>query len=91
MDLSGHERLMVPWAVLAGVTLVAWWIGAAHGTGPLRPDAAVAVSAIAITLFKVRLIMREFMGVKRAPMQLRLVTDGWLAVFGAAMLAAYFA
>jgi hypothetical protein len=85
-----HMRLVLVWAALTGVTLLAWWIGARHGPGPLRPDGAVAVSAIAITLAKVRIIIRQFMDVRSAPSRLKLVTDTWLAVFGAAMLLAYF-
>lgn len=91
MGLSLQIRLVAAWVFLAGITLLAWWIGARHGTGPLHPDAAVAISAIAITLIKVRVILREFMDVKTAPARLKRVTDGWLAVFGAAMLVAYFA
>jgi hypothetical protein len=91
MGMSVHVRLVAAWAFLAGITLLAWWIGAHHGTGPLHPDAAVAISAIAITLIKVRVILREFMDVKNAPARLKRITDAWLAVFGAAMLFAYFA
>lgn len=91
MSLWYSNRLAVAWLALAAITLLAWWIGAHHGTGPLKPDAAVAISAIAITLTKVRVIIREFMDVRSAPTCLRTVTDAWLAVFGAAMLAAYFA
>lgn len=92
MEMSRRQmRLTASWAVLAGITLFAWWIGAHHGPGPLRPDAAVAVGAIAITLVKVRVIMREFMDLRTAPARLKRVTDAWLAIFGAAMLVAYFA
>lgn len=91
MHLSLQKRLIATWVLLAGVTLLAWWIGAHHGTGPIHPDPAVAVSAIAITLIKVRVIMREFMDVRSAHPRLKLVTDAWLVVFGAAMLLAYFA
>jgi Prokaryotic Cytochrome C oxidase subunit IV len=90
MGKSLQKRLMVAWMVLAGITLLAWWIGAHHGPGSLQPDAAVAISAITITLVKVRVIMREFMDVRTAPARLKHVTDAWLAVFGVAMLLAYF-
>lgn len=86
-----RNRLALAWLVLAGITLIAWQIGARHGAAPMHPDGAVAVSAIAITLLKVRVIMREFMEVRNAPIRLQRVTDAWLALFGAAMLAAYFA
>jgi hypothetical protein len=91
MRFSLQKRLIATWIVLVGVTLLAWWIGARHGAGPLHTDAAVAIGAIAITLVKVRIIMREFMDVRSAGARLKHVTDAWLAVFGAAMLLAYFA
>lgn len=91
MGLSSQKRLIVTWTALVAVTALAWWIGAHHGTGPLHPDAAVAIGAIAIALIKVRVIMREFMDVRSALPRLKLVTDAWLAVFGTAMLLAYFA
>lgn len=91
MEMSRRQmRLTVSWAVLVGITLFAWRIGAHHEPGPLRPEAAIAFSAIAITLIKVRVIMREFMDLRTAPACLKRVTDAWLAVFGAAMLVAYF-
>ncbi|MCW1430768.1 cytochrome C oxidase subunit IV family protein [Novosphingobium sp. JCM 18896] len=91
MTLSAHQRLVAAWFTLSAITLVAWSIGASHGRGPIEPDAAVAFSAIAITLIKVRVIIREFMDVRHAPARLRWITDGWLASFGLAMLLAYFA
>jgi hypothetical protein len=88
--ISQQKRLVVAWFALSAITLLAWLIGASHGKGPLQPDAAVAFSAIAITLIKVRVIIREFMDVRHAPAKLRLITDAWLVVFGTAMIVAYF-
>ena len=91
MHLTASTRLAVAWGVLAAITLLAWQIGAHHSAALPKPDGAVAVSAIAITLIKVRVIIREFMDVRSASRRLRYVTDGWLALFGTAMLLAYFA
>lgn len=90
MVLASQTRLLLTWLALSGITLFAWWMGAHHGTGPLRPDAAVALGAIAITAIKVRVILREFMHVRHAPALLQRVTDAWLALFVVAMLLAYF-
>jgi hypothetical protein len=90
MGHSSQNRLFVAWLALSAITLLAWWIGAHHGSGPLKPDAAVALCAIAITLIKVRVIVREFMGLRSAPPRLKQVTHAWLAVFGTAMVMAYF-
>jgi len=91
MGTFGQTRLVLTWLVLSGITLLAWWMGAHHGVGVPRPDAAVAVGAIAITVVKVRVILCEFMDVRHAPARLRHGTDAWLALFAAAMLTAYFA
>jgi len=90
MGLTNRLRLAITWFALTAITLLAWWIGNRHGPGPLRPDAAVALSLIAITIIKVRVIMREFMDVRSAPSWLKQVTDAWLATFAVALLIAYF-
>jgi hypothetical protein len=91
MTVSAQSRLLITWSALCAITLLAWWIGAHHGRGSLRPDAPVALSAIAITLIKVRVIIREFMDVRHAPARLKYVTDAWLGAFVVAMVIAYFA
>ena len=90
MRTSSQPRLMVAWFVLASITLIAWWIGAHHGEGVLRPDPAVGLGAMAITLVKVRVIIREFMDVRHAPALLKHLTDAWLVAFIVAMIIAYF-
>lgn len=90
MTLSPQLRLALVWLVLSGVTLIAWWIGSHHPSGIAKPDPAVAMAAIAITLVKVRLIIGEFMDARHAPVLLRRLTDAWLVCFCVAMLIAYF-
>lgn len=90
MSISSQSRLLIAWFVLSAITLIAWWLGAHHGEGPLRPDPAVGLGAMAITLVKVRVIIREFMDVRHAPAKLKYVTDAWLIVFIIAMIVAYF-
>jgi Prokaryotic Cytochrome C oxidase subunit IV len=90
MGSTARNRLLIVWAALTTITLLSWGIGSSHGSGTIRPDAAVALGAIAITLIKVRVIVREFMDVRSAPKKLKTVTDAWLITFGLAMLAAYF-
>ena len=43
-----------------------------------------------IALVKVRVIIREFMEVRHAPMLLRRLTDLWLVLAGASLLGCYF-
>jgi hypothetical protein len=88
--MSTQLRLASTWLALSGITLLAWLIATLHGSGALKPDAAVALGAIAITVVKVRVIVMEFMDAKHAPARLRHIVDGWLVMFVAAMLTAYF-
>lgn len=90
MSSTSQLRLAVTWLFLSAITLLAWWIGTHHPSGVIRPDPAVAVGAIAITVVKVRVIIFEFMDARAAPAFLRRGTDAWLACFSGAMLFAYF-
>jgi hypothetical protein len=90
MRISAQARLPLIWFALAGGTLVSWWIGARHAQGVLKPSAAVSLAVIGIAVVKVRVILREFMEVRHAPVLLRRLTDAWLGLFVAAVVATYF-
>lgn len=90
MRILADKRLAAAWAILVGITLVSWFIATRHGAGPLKPDPAVGMIAIVITLAKVRVISREFMELRHAPAKLKAVIDAWLLMFGLAMVVAYF-
>lgn len=89
MYISTQARLLLTWFGLSAITLLAWWIGAHHGKGTLKPDIAVAFGAVVITAVKVRVILREFMDVRHAPARLRHLSDALLALFVAALITAY--
>ena len=50
----------------------------------------VTSSVIVIALIKVRIIFREFMEVRSAPVLLCRLTDAWVVVIAVAMLGCYF-
>ena len=50
----------------------------------------VTTSAIVIALVKARIIFREFMEVRHAPVLLGRLTDLWLVVTGVSLLGCYF-
>jgi hypothetical protein len=82
-------RLLVVWVVLALLTLAYLWID--HSVdGSLRPSAVVTASVIVIALIKVRIIFREFMEVRQAPVLLCRLTDVWVVLLIAALLGSYF-
>lgn len=89
MHNSIQARLLPTWFVLSAITLLAWWIGAHHGPGTRKPDVGVALGAIVMAAIKVRVIVREFMDVRHAPLRLQYVSDVLLALFVVALITAY--
>jgi hypothetical protein len=89
VSITPTTRLTLTWFALVAVTLLSWWIGTRHGEAPFVPSAALSLGVLVISAVKVRVILREFMEVRHAPVLLRRVTDGWLALLFVAMIAAY--
>jgi hypothetical protein len=87
-----NKRLLVVWVILASLTLGYLWID--HSTedqaGSLKSSSVVTSSVIVIALIKVRIIFREFMEVRNAPVLLGRLTDAWVVVMAVAMLGCYF-
>jgi Prokaryotic Cytochrome C oxidase subunit IV len=84
-----NKRLLIVWLILAAFTLTYLWID--HSVdGSLRSSAIVTSSVIVIALIKVRIIFREFMEVRNAPVLLCRLTDAWVVVMAAALLGSYF-
>lgn len=50
----------------------------------------VTSSVIVIALIKVRIIFREFMEVRQAPVLLCRLTDAWILLIGAGLFGSYF-
>ena len=89
MKTKFNKRLLVVWIVLAAFTLSYLWID--HSlSGSLTPSAMVTSSVIVIALIKVRIIFREFMEVRQAPVLLCRLTDAWVVLIAAALLGSYF-
>ena len=89
MNITFNKRLLVVWVVLAAFTLSYLWID--HSlSGSLTSSALVTASVIVIALIKVRIIFREFMEVRQAPVLLCRLTDAWVVLIGAALLGSYF-
>lgn len=84
-----NKRLLVVWMVLASLTLAYLWIDHT-ANGSLRSSALITSSVIVIALVKVRIIFREFMEVRNAPVVLCRLTDAWVVIIGAALLGCYF-
>ena len=90
MNAVFEKRLLVVWLVLSAITLVSLWIGLLDGRAGLTPNAVFASSAIVIALVKTRIIFREFMEVRHAPVWLCRLTDLWVGFAGVSLLGCYF-
>jgi hypothetical protein len=91
MTTTFNKRLLVVWLVLSSMTLV--YVGmdrAVDQNGTLKASTVVTVSAIVIALIKVRIIFREFMEVRHAPVLLCRLTDLWVLLMAACLLGSYF-
>jgi hypothetical protein len=80
---------VVVWLALSLVTLAQLGFGSLDA-GALGPNAAISAGAIVIALVKVRIILREFMEVRHAPVLLCRLTDLWVAFAGVSLLGCYF-
>lgn len=83
-----NKRLLIVWLVLASLTLGYLWID--HADRSNAASAVVTSSVIVIAVVKVRIIFREFMEVRQAPVLLCRLTDAWVVLIAASMLACYF-
>jgi hypothetical protein len=84
-----EKRLLVVWLALSAITMVSVWIGSLDGQDGLRLNAVATSSAIVIALVKTRVIFREFMEVRHAPVLLGRLTDLWLVITGVSLLGCY--
>jgi Prokaryotic Cytochrome C oxidase subunit IV len=86
-----NKRLAIVWLVLTAMTLVYIWLDhSVDDNGVLKASTVVTTCAIIIALVKVRIIFREFMEVRHAPILLRRLTDAWVVLMAVCLLGSYF-
>lgn len=91
MNVAVKRRLLIVWLVLSALTVL--FVGMdrwVDQNGTLRSSTVLTVGVVVIALLKVRIIFREFMEVRHAPVSLRRLTDGWVVLFGVCLLGTYF-
>lgn len=84
------KRLTIVCLALTGVTLLSWWLGASHGHHAFTLNAGITSGVILIAALKVRMIVREFMELRHAPLRMQRVADGLLGFVIALLLSLYF-
>jgi Prokaryotic Cytochrome C oxidase subunit IV len=86
-----NKRLLIVWSILTAMTLVYVWLDeAVDQNGTLKASTVVTMSAIVIALIKVRIIFREFMEVRHAPVLLCRISDAWVVLVAVCLLGSYF-
>ena len=90
MSTGFEKRLSVVLLALCAITIAQLAVGSLDGQAALRPNAAITSGAIGIALIKVRIIIREFMEVRHAPVLLCRLTDLWIVLTGVSLLGCYF-
>jgi hypothetical protein len=83
------RRLLIVWVVLALLTVSYLWLDHSAG-GTQRSSVVITSTVIVIALVKVRIIFREFMEVRRAPVLLRRLTDVWVLLIAGGLFGSYF-
>ncbi len=80
-----RKPVTIVWAALMLATFTSTWLLSKNRVAP--EVATVAIMLIAAV--KVRLVMGHFMEVRRAPLALRFVCDGWLLAVTALIVIVY--
>lgn len=89
MNAGTANRLLIIWLVLSAMTLAQLAAGSVGRQAALTPNATITSGAILMALIKVRIIFRQFMEVRHAPVLLGRLTDLWIALTGAILLGCY--
>ncbi|MDT5159988.1 MAG: hypothetical protein QOG95_3622 [Mycobacterium sp.] len=82
-----RKPVTIVWAALMLATCASTWFLSKNSVTP--EVATVAIMLIAAV--KVRLVIRYFMEVRRAPLALRFICDGWLLAVTALIMTVYLA
>jgi heme/copper-type cytochrome/quinol oxidase subunit 4 len=80
-----RKPVTIVWAALMLATCASTWLLSMNS---VTPEVAT-VTIMVIAAIKVRLVMRHFMEVRRAPLALQLVCDCWLLAVTALILTVY--
>jgi hypothetical protein len=82
-----RHRLTLFWMLLIAATVVS--VESVRGWFAASGQTTAAMTVLIIAFIKVRIVGREFMELRRAPWQARLVFDAWAVVMCAAMILLY--
>jgi hypothetical protein len=80
-----RKPVTIVWAALMLATITSTWL---LSNNSVTPEVAT-VAILLIAALKVRFVIWHFMEVRRAPLALRFICDGWLLAVTAGILTVY--
>ena len=80
-----RKPVSIVWAALMLATCASTWL---LSKNPVTPEVAT-VAIMLVAAVKVRLVIWHFMEVRRAPLALRFICDGWLLAVTALIVTVY--
>lgn len=85
------KPITAAWLLLMLATGLSWWLGQDHGlSGNQEGDyRAISCGLILIAFIKVRIVIRYFMEVRKAPLALRSICDAWVVLVCAVIIYLY--
>jgi hypothetical protein len=89
MNFLLRNRLFAVWLFLSGLTVLTWWLGSERGVTSAQTGALLTYGVLLIAFIKTRLVIRNFMEVRSAPLWLQLACDGWLVLLFAMLVLLY--
>lgn len=79
--LAAHRQTLL-WAAMVLATLVSWSLSAERAFTDSTARTLTTIAILAVACVKIRFIGLDFMELRRAPLPLRLIFEGWvLGVF----------
>lgn len=82
-------RVALVWLVLVGATLASWQLGTGHGIFSGDDPRAATVAVILVAFVKGRLVGLHFMELRDAPIALRSIFEGYVAIVSTVLVALY--
>ena len=68
------------WLCLILLTSLSWWLSDGDSSNSHSQTMHVAISLIAMAMFKIRLVVIHFMEIGGAPWRLRGLLEGWIVM-----------
>jgi len=86
---AAAQRITYVWLGTSVLTAASWIVASLWRGSHPSASAPETLVVLALAAVKARLIFREFMEVRGAPIWLQRFTDGWLGVLWVAIVIAY--